>query len=99
MAEDKDSHFNGYRIVVLDRGFVYVGYVERRLADSVSDPNDKDMLIITEARNIRRWGTDEGLGQLALKGPQGDTVLDKCGVVIAPWHALQHVMVTDPAMW
>jgi hypothetical protein len=28
---------------------------------------------------IRRWGTKNGLGELALKGAQPNTVLDKCG--------------------
>ena len=56
----------GFGIVVLDRGFVYVGSVE----------TDQDWCVITDAKNIRCWGTTEGLGELALKGPQAETQLD-----------------------
>jgi hypothetical protein len=44
--------YNGFRIVVLDRGFVYVGDVEQKA----------DTLRISNARNIRAWGTTAGLG-------------------------------------
>lgn len=56
------------RIVVLDRGFVFVGRVTRT----------EDEMYIDDARCIRKWGTTEGLGQLA-QGPLAETVLDaKC---------------------
>lgn len=34
--------------------------------------------------NIRVWGTTQGLGELALKGAQAETVLDFYGVVTLP---------------
>ena len=34
---------------------------------------------LTNASVIRRWGTSEGLGQLALHGAQEGTKLDACG--------------------
>ena len=68
------------QIVVLDRGFVYVGNVE----------DQGENLKITEARNIRRWGTTKGLGQLALEGPTRNTELDDVGTVIAPKRAVIH---------
>ena len=43
----------GVQIVVLDRGFVYVGDVTV----------DADWVTIRNARNIRRWGTTRGLGR------------------------------------
>lgn len=61
----------GQNLVVLDRGFVYVGQVAEQ----------SDRLVIRNARNIRRWGTTKGLGQLR-NGPLTDTVLDDCGQVI-----------------
>lgn len=61
----------GQNIVVLDRGFVYVGQVAEQ----------SDRLVIRNARNIRRWGTTRGLGELR-NGPLQNTVLDDCGLVV-----------------
>lgn len=53
------------KIVVLDRGFVYVGR-----------PHQADgMLTINQARNVRQWGTTKGLAELT-NGPTSKTVLD-----------------------
>jgi hypothetical protein len=68
---------SGQHLVVLDRGFVYVGEVSR----------EGDFLIITNARNVRKWGTSKGLGEL-IAGPTPNTVLDPCGVVKVPFKAL-----------
>jgi hypothetical protein len=70
----------GPQIVVLDKGFVYHGNVTM----------DGDMVTIDKARNIRRWGTTSGLGQLAKDGPQPNTVLDDAGTVVAPLKAVIH---------
>ncbi len=70
---------SGTQIVVLDRGFVYIGKVEIT----------KDFVIIGNARNIRRWGTTKGLGEL-IGGPVKDTILDDCGTVKAPMKAVIH---------
>jgi hypothetical protein len=70
------------QIVVLDRGFVYVGNVTE----------NGENLVIENARNIRRWGTTKGLGQLAIEGPQSDTVLDPAGTVTAPKRAVIHTL-------
>lgn len=69
----------GQNIVVLDRGFVYVGDVEV----------DNDFVNITNAKNIRYWGTKKGLGELT-KGPLPETKLDEIGMVKAPLHAVIH---------
>ena len=66
-----DSGARKLQIVVLHRGFVFVGDVER----------NGDMIVIHNARNVRRWGTKTGLGQLAEYGPQANTVLDYAGTV------------------
>lgn len=70
------------KIVVLDRGFVYVG----KVAD------EGENLRITNCRNIRRWGTTKGLGEL-VEGPTKDTKLDVVGEVIAPKRAVIHQIV------
>lgn len=60
------------KIVVLDRGWVFVGDVEE----------SEDRIVITKCRNIRRWGTTKGLGELRT-GPTNDTMLDETGTVEA----------------
>lgn len=65
-------------IVALINGFVYVGKTTL----------ENGWLTIRNASNIRRWGTTQGLGQLALKGPQENTLLDPCGTVHAPLGAV-----------
>lgn len=63
-----------HKIVIADRGWVFVGEASRT----------GDTLHLRNASVIRRWGTTSGLGQLALHGPQKDTVLDPCGYVTIP---------------
>ena len=60
----------GVQIVILQRGWVVVGYVTR----------SADEVIVEKAAVIRTWGTTKGIGELA-GGPTNKTVLDKCGTV------------------
>ncbi len=69
----------GQHIVVLDRGFVYVGEVTC----------SADYVIIDNAKNLRVWGTTNGLGELR-NGPLSGTKLDAVGQVIAPHKAVIH---------
>ena len=58
------------KIVVLDRGFVYVGRYSE----------DGDKITISDARCLVRWGTTKHLGELA-NGPLANTKLgDPCTV-------------------
>lgn len=59
------------RIVVADRGWVFVGNCQDHEDGSVT---------ITNCRNIRKWGTTAGLGELA-NGPKSGTVADQYGTV------------------
>ena len=59
------------RIIIADKGFVFVG--------SCRD-NDDGSVTITNAKCLRRWGTTAGLGQL-LDGPTKDTIADPYGTV------------------
>lgn len=77
------------KIAVLDRGFVYVGLCH----------TEDGALVITNAQNIRRWGTTNGLGQLASHGPQANTKLDAAGTVRAPLPAVMHLIDCDSAAW
>lgn len=53
-------------IVILQRGWVFVGDFSQDQAECK----------LTNAFCIRRWGTTEGLGELALKGPLAETKLE-----------------------
>jgi hypothetical protein len=76
------------KIVVLDRGYVYVGGVE------IKD----DFVTITEASCIRRWGTTKGLGEL-VNGPTANTILEKTGTVKAPLRALISMIDVEQEKW
>ena len=76
---EPQSRDMGSQIIVVDRGFVYVGSVTI----------EGDMCRIRNARNIRRWGTTKGLGEL-VNGPLEDTVLDEYGEVLVPMKAVIH---------
>jgi len=56
------------RIVILQRGWVFVGRFTRTGNDC----------LLTNAAVIRIWGTTKGLGQIAEGGPTSITVLDRC---------------------
>jgi hypothetical protein len=71
------------QIIIAQRGWVFVGNVER----------SGDDVIINNAKCIRRWGTTKGLGEIALRGPTHDTVLDDMGTV--RMHALAIVATID----
>ena len=71
------------KIVVLQRGWVVIG--------NYSEQGENG--ILTNAYVIRCWGTSEGLGELALKGKQSETKLEKTGRV--KFHKLTSVMKID----
>lgn len=82
-----------YRIVVADRGFVFVG-------STIAEEDGS--LTITDAKCIRIWGTDEskpGLGWLAQNGPTGKTKLDLSGTVRVPKHAVVMTLDTEASKW
>ena len=57
-------------LVVLPRGWVMVG-------EEASEKDNK--LLLNNASVVRKWGTSEGLPELAQKGPLKNTILDgKC---------------------
>ena len=86
---EQKTVLKGFAIAVLDRGFVYVGDIE----------HDGEWRIITNARNVRYWGTERGLGQLALTGPTAKTKLDNVGTVRVPARAVISLLDTEAAKW
>ena len=76
------------KIIVLDRGFVYVG----------KPSTGNDMLLIERARNIRQWGTTKGLAEL-INGPTNKTVLDATMTVRVPLCAVLQQIDVDQGSW
>jgi len=60
------------KIVVLQRGWVLVGRLEK----------DGTQCKLHNASVIRQWGTTKGLGEIAQLGPLSNTKLDKCGGLV-----------------
>lgn len=80
------------RIVVADRGWVFVGHVVE----------DDEGILISNAKCIRYWGTDEknpGLGHLAANGPTSKTKLDPSGTVRIPRHAIMLTLDAKQEHW
>lgn len=59
------------QIIIAQRGWVFIG--------DISQTGSK--ITISNCQNIRRWGTKNGLGELAAKGPQDATTTDDYGTV------------------
>lgn len=73
------------QIVVAQRGWVFIGDV------TATDTEIK----IENTKNIRRWGTSRGLGQLAAEGPTEETKTDDYGTVsIHPLAVIARIDVT-----
>ena len=79
---------HGVQIVILDRGFVYVGRVT----------TDSEWCYIKNAQNIRVWGTSRGLGEL-VDGPLASTRLDKTGNVKAALRAVIGFIAVEESKW
>ncbi len=63
----KEQQPNGdIKIVILQRGWVFVGRLERTGSDCK----------LHNASVIRVWGTTKGLGEIAMSGPTSSTKLD-----------------------
>lgn len=88
-ASNGATESHGLQIVIMDRGFVFVGDVSI----------DGEWVVISNAKNVRRWGTTKGLGQLAVEGPQPETKLDMGGTVKAPLRSLVGLIKCEASSW
>ena len=77
------------KIIVLDKGWVMVGDMEE----------DGDFYLISNAYVIRRWGTSEGLGELASKGPLSETKLEPTPLVKAHKDKIIFTINCDEEKW
>jgi hypothetical protein len=88
IAQTKSFEGN-IKIVVLQRGWIYIGRFER---------NGNDCKL-SNAYNIRSWGTTKGLPEL-VNGATKDTKLDKCeGIVEFDWLTVIHTITVDKSKW
>lgn len=77
------------KIVVLQRGWIYIGRFER---------NGNDCKL-HNAYNIRLWGTTNGLSEL-VNGATTSTKLDKCeGVIEFDWLTIVHTITVNSSRW
>ena len=79
------------RIVIVQSGWVFIGeyFFDR----------DLNCVRLSDASCVRVWGTTAGLGQLALKGKQKETILDYAGVVDVPLGSVVATIMCDPEAW
>jgi hypothetical protein len=77
------------KICVLDKGWVFIGTLEL----------DGDFYILVNGYVIRRWGTTEGIGELAIKGPLQETKLDKMPLVKFHKDRLIFTINCDESKW
>jgi hypothetical protein len=71
------------KIVILQRGWVFVGKFSK----------EGSTCKLTDAYNIRTWGTTKGLGELAESGTTSSTKMDKVNDV--QFHELTSVAILD----
>ena len=76
-------------ILVVQSGWVFVGTMKR----------NESLVTLSAAACIRKWGTSHGLGELALSGPLEETVLDPCGTVEVPLHAVLFWIPVKSEKW
>lgn len=74
------------QIIVLQRGWVVVGDVEKT----------EQEIKITNCSIIRVWGTSKGLGELAENGATSKTKLDPCpSIVVHPLSVVLYMNVNE----
>lgn len=90
VPKDSVQQFEGdIKIVVLQRGWVYIGKFERKGNDCK----------LHNAFCIRVWGTTKGLPEL-VNGATSSTKLDKCeGVVEFDWLTVVYTITVNSEKW
>jgi len=74
------------QIVVLQRGWIIVGDVEKNETE----------VCINNCSVIRIWGTSKGLGEIAENGPTSKTKLDLCpNVIVHPLSVVLYMNVNE----
>jgi len=80
---------HGFCLVVADRGHVWVGNAR----------DEGDYTIVTDARIVRRFGTDRGLNQIANEGPTAKTIVGAPATLkVARW-AIIAIIPCEASAW
>lgn len=81
---------HGCCIVVLDKGFMYIGELT----------TDGEFLVIKNPKNIRQYTSGKGLLWHAKNGSK-NMILDayQYGILKAPYAELKHFIPTDAELW
>lgn len=79
----------------------HIAIVESGWVFAVNCPGAKlgEHIEAREARVIRKWGTTDGLAQLAIKGPTTETALELCSVISIPANKVLFLMDVTSAGW
>jgi hypothetical protein len=90
VPKNSQKQFDGdIKIVVLQRGWVYIGRFERQGNDCK----------LHNSYCIRSWGTTKGLQEL-VSGATSSTKLDKCeGLVEFDWLTVVHTITVNKESW
>jgi hypothetical protein len=91
-APATERNFGPIKIVVIERGFVYVGHVEE-----VED-EEKGEFLIRSARSLIRWGSSQHLGEL-VNGPLENTKLGAPCVVRVRESQVIHMIEVNQDAW
>lgn len=89
-GSEREQYDGDIKIVVLQRGWVMVGRLER----------DGSECKLHNASVIRNWGTTKGLGEIAAGGPTSSTKLDPTsGVVEFDYLTVVATIACNKAVW
>lgn len=83
------EEFGDIKIVVIERGFVYVGRVTTDIGDDIT---------ISGARSLIRWGSSQHLGEL-VRGPLENTRLGAACTVQVRRNQIIHMIEVDQDGW
>lgn len=81
---------HGACLIVADRGHVWY---------SPAVTTDGEFATAKDARIVRRWGTSEGVNELANKGPLSETRLDAPATVKVAARAIIAIIPTEASKW
>lgn len=79
------------RIVILERGWVVLGLLN-------SDSHG-DWFFLEKGCVVRRWGTDAGIGQLAMHGVRSETILDPLPMTKFHKDKIIQILDCDESKW